>query len=270
MIKILKTKFAPLFKLLKRKEYYRYLFLLGKYFNHPRLKVELVSFLNFRIFAVDCLSFVFQFKEIFLQEVYKFDCEKSEPVIIDCGANIGVSCLYFKKLHPNSKIKAFEADTYIAGLLKKNLEMNGFQDIEIVSKAVWINNSGVEFGSDGADGGSVFNSSNKKLIPSIRLKDIIDQEKEVDFLKIDIEGAETDVLADCDGSLLKAKRIFVEYHSWIGVPQNLDKLLNTLSNNNFRYYVEHVNTINSPLEDLNKIPDFNLQLNIYAVRMESK
>ncbi len=267
MINILKTKFAPLLKLLKRKEYYQYLFLLGRYFNYPRLKAKIVGFLNFRIYAVDCLSFVFQFKEIFLLEVYKFNSEKREPVIIDCGANIGISCIYFKKLYPESKIKAFEADSNIAELLKNNLEMNGFRDIEIFNKAVWINNNGVEFGSDGADGGSVFNISNKKAIPSIRLKDILDSETEIDLLKIDIEGAETDVLVDCDVSLLKVKSIFVEYHSWIGMPQNLDKLLNVLSINNFRYYIENVNLLHSALENSNKIPDFNLQLNIYATKV---
>ncbi len=266
MLRIIKTKFAPILSVLTKKEYYRYLILLGKYYNYPRLKVKLVHFSNFKIFAADCLSFVFQFKEIFLHEAYKFDCEKEQPVIIDCGANIGVSCLYFKSLFPRCKIKAVEADPNIYKLLNNNLTMNGFQDIEMICKAIWVNNDGVQFGSDGADGGSVLNDSNKILVPSIRLKDIIDHEKEIDLLKIDIEGAETDVLIDCGLSLLKVKRIFVEYHSWVNTTQNLNKLLDILTQNNFRYYIEHVNTINTPLQDIKKIQSFNLQLNIFAVR----
>ena len=267
MLKLFKTKFSPYIKLLKRREYYRYLFLLGKYFSHPRFKTVLVNFLNFKLFVVDCLSFIFQFKEIFLLEAYKFDCVKSEPIIIDCGANIGVSCLYFKKIYPKSKIIAVEADSQIAELLKKNLEMNNFNDIEVVSKAVWINDDGVSFGSDGADGGSIINSRNKKIIPSIRLKNLLDAHKEIDFLKIDIEGAETDVMVDCSESLSVVKRIFVEYHSWTGYPQNLNALLKVLSVNNFRYYIEHVNFIQSPLENIQKIPNYNLQLNIYAIKI---
>ncbi len=267
MLKILKLKFSPILKLLRRKEYYRYLFFLGKYFNYPRLRVKIVKFLNFKIYAVDCLSFVFQYKEIFLLETYKFNCKKQDPLILDCGANIGISCIYFKYLYPESRIKAFEADSQIADILKKNLLINGFQDIEVFNKAIWINNQGVEFSSDGADGGSILNGSNKNLVPSIRLKDIIDQENEIDLLKIDIEGAETDVLTDCDVSLSKVNRIFVEYHSWSNSIQHLGKLLELLTRNNFRYYIENVNSINSPLEKLNKISDYNQQLNIYATKL---
>ena len=268
MIKILKTKFSPLLRLLKRKEYYRYLFLLGKYYNYPRFQTKLITFLNFKIYAVDCLSFVFQFKEIFLNEVYKFNCDNESPIIIDCGANIGVSCLYFKKLYPKSRIIAIEADNKIVEILKKNFEINGYQDIDVINKAVWKDNDGVEFSSDGADGGSIVNLVNKNFIPSIRLKEILNKYPKIDFLKIDIEGAETDVIVDCNESLLVADRIFVEYHSWSGNPQSLSKLLNTLTSNNFRFYIEHVNSILSPLEDKGKIANFNLQLNIYAINQK--
>ena len=267
MLKIFKIKFAPFFRLLRRKEYYQYLILLGKYFNYPRYQTKLVNFLNFKIFAVDCLSFVFQFKEIFLNDGYKFECSKKYPIIIDCGANIGVSCLYFKKLFPTCKIIAFEADAQIAEILKKNLALNYYQDIEVINKAVWIDENGVTFGSDGADGGSINNSNNKKYVPSVRLKNLLDAYKEIDFLKIDIEGAETDVIIDCNDSLSIAKRIYIEYHSWIGYPQNLNAILKVLSVNNFRYYIEHVNHISSPLEDDQKIINFNLQLNIYAIKL---
>ena len=269
MIRIFKTKFAPFFKLLKKKEYYSYIALLIKYYDYPRMKTEFVNFLKFKMFVTDCLSLIFQFKRIFLNEAYKFDCKRSEPIIIDCGASFGISCLYFKTLFPKSKIIAFEADPYIADLLKRNLAMNCYSDIEVVNKAVWINNDGVEFGSDGADGGSIVNSLNKKVVPSIRLKDILNAQKEIELLKIDIEGAETDVLLDCNESLLKVNRIFVEYHSWNEFPQNLERLLNTLTNNNFIYYIENVNSVQTPLYYLQRISNLTLQLNIYAVKNQN-
>jgi FkbM family methyltransferase len=41
------------------------------------------------------------------------------PYIIDAGANIGLSIIYFKKKYPNSKIVAFEPDKLIFNILKK-------------------------------------------------------------------------------------------------------------------------------------------------------
>jgi FkbM family methyltransferase len=135
-------------------------------------------------------SFIWQFKEIFVDEIYKFNSKNEEPIIYDCGANIGMSCLYFKILYPKARIKAFEADPIITDVLKLNLARNGINDVEIINKAVWIDYNGVEFGRDGADGGSIYLMSNKIKVDSIRLKDFLDDELEIDFLKIDIEGAE--------------------------------------------------------------------------------
>jgi hypothetical protein len=80
-------------------------------------KVDDVKFLKFSFDIPDLPSFVWQFKEIFVDEIYKFNSENKEPIIFDCGANVGTSCLYFKQLFPNGKIKAFEADPMIANVL---------------------------------------------------------------------------------------------------------------------------------------------------------
>src|SRR5688572_3562695 len=40
------------------------------------------------------------YKELFEDEIYRFTAAHSSPLIIDCGANIGLSILYFKQLYP--------------------------------------------------------------------------------------------------------------------------------------------------------------------------
>ena len=45
------------------------------------------------------------YKEIFVEEIYKFETTKSHPVILDCGANIGISTIYFKTIYPNVEFK---------------------------------------------------------------------------------------------------------------------------------------------------------------------
>lgn len=249
---------------LTNKYYREFIRLHLKYGKKPRYEKGTIRFLDFEINVHDYLSFIFQYKEIFVKKAYSFATSKNEPVIYDCGANIGISCLYFKNNFPNAKVKAFEADPDLAVTLKKNLFKNSAGDIEIIPKAVWINNDGVLFGSDGADGGSMFNEKNKNKIDSIRLKDFLEKESEVDMLKMDIEGAEVDVLSDCSGSLENVRNIYVEYHRWKLQPFRLDELLTVLTKEGFSYYLEPLSKISAPLAASNNLKNSDLQFNIYA------
>ena len=73
-------------------------------------------------FLFSCnISFLHSLEEIFEEEVYRFQTENKTPLIIDCGANIGLSVLYFRRLFPNAKIIAFEPDEGIFKILQKNM-----------------------------------------------------------------------------------------------------------------------------------------------------
>lgn len=93
---------------------------LNKLYNTPRFvstNFELEGGKTINI--PDAASFIFMYKEIFEQEIYKFSSESKSPYIIDGGANIGLATIYFKKLFPKSEILAFEPDTQIHAVLKK-------------------------------------------------------------------------------------------------------------------------------------------------------
>src|SRR2546429_4407472 len=51
-------------------------------------------------------EFAMIYNEIFREKLYGFFSTTSSPVILDCGAHIGVSILFFKKLYPYAKIIA--------------------------------------------------------------------------------------------------------------------------------------------------------------------
>lgn len=55
--------------------------------------------------------------EIFTSNEYYFKPSCKQAFIIDCGAHIGMSVLYFKKMFPDSKIMAFEANPHNFELL---------------------------------------------------------------------------------------------------------------------------------------------------------
>jgi FkbM family methyltransferase len=268
MIKLIKDVCKPVYHFMANENYREYYRLFSKYSKKPRLYRDQVSFLNYSLEVPDVLSFIHQYKEIFIDKSYAFKSDVADPLILDCGANVGLSCLYFKKLYSQCRIKAFEADPAVYKFLKSNLISNlkGGDEVEIFNKAVWTDNKGVEFHTDGADGGTVMGkkSDNKIRIDSIRLKDLL-SEQPVDFLKMDIEGAETDVLLDCDQEIQNAKNIFFEYHSFIGRDQRFDEILRMLKTNGFRYFIQSPYIVQEPF--LRETVDaMDLQLNVYCTR----
>jgi len=227
-----------------------------------------IKFNGFKFIVADYMSFLYQYKEIFVDEYYRFQSDNDSPLIYDCGSNVGTSCAYFKMIYPGSIIKAFEADPHITKILKSNIKNNGLTNIEVINKAVWINNSDVELSIEGADGSSVYLDENVKKVSSVRLKDLLDSENRVDMLKMDIEGAENDVILDCGNSLKVVDNIFIEYHSFINSKQKLSGILNVLEQNNFRYFIKNDSVRNMPLINKTNVdyPIMDLQLNIFGYR----
>lgn len=265
-----KIIFKEIYHLFRKKHGRKFLWLAWRYGRKPRYQAVQINVSKFLLEVPDALSFIWQYKEIFVDESYGFLSETEQPYILDCGANLGLSCLYFKQIYPEAKIIAFEADPKIAKVLRKNLENNHAEDIEVIAQAVWSHPEGVAMHLAGADVSSVHGKGEKVAVPSIRLKDYLVEASQVDMLKIDIEGAELEVVQDCRGELQKVKNLFVEYHSFSGEKQNLHKLLAILTENQFRYYIVHPFPKEAPL--LNRLErqgqTMDLQLNIHAYREE--
>jgi FkbM family methyltransferase len=263
-----KILFKEIFYLLNNKASRTFLWLAFKFGEVPRYQQRTVKFWNYQLQVPDCLSFIWQFKEIFVEESYRFQSPNPEPIIFDCGANIGLSCLYLKNLFPKAKIYAFEADPEIARILTQNLQNNQIEGVEVIAKAVWESNGEIEFSAEGADGGSVFSSGKKIKLPAVRLRTMLLKHKKIDFLKMDIEGAEVAVLKDCADAIAHIEHIFIEYHAYLNQKQELNALLKILTDNGFRYFLKDEQTRKSPLENHffknNRIMD--LQVNIFAYK----
>ena len=234
----------------------------------PRYQLTETVLLDRKIKIADAASYLFLIKEIFTQNIYNFTSKNNNPFIIDCGANIGISVIYFKQLYPDAEILAFEPDTSIYKLLNHNVKIFALSDVTLVEKAVWNEDTILKFYSEGADGGrAATNVDMEKIIEveAVRLKKFLT--RKVDFLKIDIEGAETEVLEDIKDVLINVDKIFVEYHSYLGKEQKLPEILNILKKSGFRIHVTAPGlTSPNPFLEIQTYSGMDNQLNIYGFR----
>ena len=221
------------------------------------------------ILRTNTFWYVHSVLELFNDEVYKFESANQHPVIIDCGTNIGLSLIYFKKLFPFSKILGFEADPNLFNVCQKNLDTFKLSDIQLVNAAVWDKEGVVKFKLDNSLGGKISdNTSGENLIEikTVKLSHYLG--KKIDFLKIDIEGAEYEVLKECQDHLNNVERLFVEYHSNLHSEQLLDELLEIFKKAGFRYYIEEASDVmRYPFTEHTSLQNgFDLQLNISCYR----
>lgn len=236
-----------------------------------RYQVCEVRLENQTIELVDAASFIFMYKEIFEHEIYRFNTSNSTPRIIDGGSNIGLSVLYFKKLYPNSEIISFEPDEKIFSILTKNINNSVHKEgITLVQKALWNEETMLEFMSEGADAGrlqQVNRSQNIITVPTVRLRDYLTQT--IDFLKLDIEGAELEVIRDCEDLLCNVHHMFIEYHSFLGMPQTLSELLGIISRAGFRFYLQPCVSSPHPFSEIRSYQGIDAQVNIFAYSKNS-
>lgn len=144
-----------------------------------------------------------------------FVADGVEPTIIDCGANIGISVLQYKRLYPRARIIAFEADPEIFSLMKRNLLANGAGDVDMHQQAVWISNEPITFFCEGTDGGRIVSGESldkaaEVTVQAVDLRQYLN--KRVDLLKIDIEGTELEVVPALGECLRNVRNIIVECH----------------------------------------------------------
>ena len=232
----------------------------------PRYQTTTTSLFGKPFVVPDPPSFVFSYREIFDEQIYRFNTRTDRPFILDCGANVGLSVIYFKRLYPRSVITAFEADKEIFKLLQTNLKAFGYDDVEIINRAVWNGETELNFTSDGADGGRLSTESDRPdhVVKTVRLKNYLDHK--IDFLKLDIEGAETQVLTDCADALYNVETLFVEYHSFDAEPQTLHILVDVLAQAGFRLHVQALAPAAQPFVKRNPVMGMDMQLNIFAFR----
>lgn len=233
----------------------------------PRFQARSIELAGGEFHIADGVTFYASHCEIFRDEIYRFPASRPTPLIVDCGANCGVSVAYFKMLYPRARIIAVEADPKIFEILNRNVVQRGYADVTLVKKAVAVGDKPVTFHHEGADAGRIHKMQNAKgecTVPVIGLDELL--QEPVDFLKIDIEGAETDVICSCT-RLEAAAQVFLEYHSFADAAQSLHRVLEKLASSGFRYYLRTQFCPKRPLVEESCHLGMDLQVNVFAKRI---
>jgi len=214
-------------------------------------------------------AFLATHAEIFIKGIYTFNTKSSPSIIIDCGANMGLSLLFFCKNYPESKIYAFEPDDSVFGFLLQNIKTYEMNQVELFKKAVWTSDGFLEFYTDKGLGGRLDKSYEDQIpikVETVSLKEFIGTQK-IDLLKMDIEGSEFDVLKDCELVLNQIDNIFIEYHSVVNEEQKLDEMLLILKRNGFRYHLAQSFSHEKPFVENTIICErFDMAINIFGYK----
>ena len=187
-------------------------------------------------------------KEIFSDGIYEIELVKDSPLIIDVGSHIGLSILYFKKKFPKSKIIAFEPNPNVFPLLEENIIQNGLIGVEVHDvglglkegkRLLYIDSSDSNAFSTSSFHPNAWNGKQKTLPIKVRVKKLSKYlNTKCDLLKMDVEGAELEILQE----LVESRKIeFIqnlvfEYHP---INKNrLKKIMKLLVENHFELEIK--------------------------------
>lgn len=180
--------------------------------------------------------------EVFKDNIYApYLVRKRDLTILDIGANIGLTSYYFSKY---GKVYSMEPSKQHFDIFTEMIKFNKLEDkIVPINKALYIEKGKLPFGGpeDNKTMRSLHtatwpNGKSTEEVECITIEDLFNDYKikHVDFMKLDIEGSETEVLSHTSFKNVadKIDKVIIEYHEWSG--RNPQQLMDALKSNGFK------------------------------------
>ena len=213
------------------------------------------------VFSLDHLKFITNkalegcaILETFVEKQYDWLDVKGKTVV-DVGANIGDTAVYFSKVKHARQVIAFEPYPYTYKMAVENIKINKVKNVVLLNEGVGKQNDFMIIdASFESDAGSALKSFKKgKKVKINSLESIVRKYKiENAVLKMDCEGCEYDIILNSSSNVLrKFDQMIIETH------YGCEKIEDKLKNSGFE--VRHSNTAYS-IANLfeNKILKLNL------------
>lgn len=159
-------------------------------------------------------------------------------VVVEIGGHIGLHSLVIReKIGEEGKLSVFEPEPENREILEKNLELNGFTGVEVNEHAISNQKGEADFHLDDKNTGAASLKSGhgkeKITVPLITLEEYLNNSsiEKIDLVKIDVEGAELDVLEGMDLENKRYSKILIEIH-WERIEEH--KWEQKMQNSNFQ------------------------------------
>lgn len=183
--------------------------------------------------------------------------------VFDIGANIGCHTLLFAKLVGRGKVISFEPMSWAYSKLKRNLELNNFNNIKLEKIAlsnVIRTSQDIHFRTSWTLDGTSQGPNNKEIVDFITLDEYIIKNNinKVDFIKLDVDGYEYKVISGGLATLKRDKPLLLMelgIYSLQGARDNIHDLVNTLTGIGYKFYSENnLNRFQNSDAMINSIP----------------
>ena len=175
-------------------------------------------------------------REIWFQEDYRLPFNGPSGILLDLGANIGMTSVWLAKRYSFPQVIAVEPDPNNAALVRQNLDLNGITG-QVVEAAIGPMERNVRFDSNELSNLGKLSENGSMLVPMISIEGIIKMFKVTSFalIKIDIEGSEKDLFDGPIEWLKRTEAIIIEFHPAI----DQSRITGVMSSNGFRYIPAH-------------------------------
>jgi len=152
-----------------------------------------------------------------LQEVYERIVANGEcPLIIDCGANIGITAIWYALNYPKARIYSIEPDSGNFSVLKANA--GAYSNIVPLHAAIWNRSTRLAIVDKSAPAWAVrVDEVRGGAIGALTVADVLRLAgaTKIFLIKIDIEGAEQALFRDNIDWLASTAVIAIELHDWM-------------------------------------------------------
>ncbi len=152
------------------------------------------------------------FRDILLKKEYAWEMPSLPRVIVDAGANVGMASVFYANRYPEAKIISVEPEPWNAEMLRKNMAY--YPNNVVLEAALWNENEPVRLLDPGLGEWGFRTVAGGSGVRGITVEQLMREcgIDYIDLLKLDIEGAEVEVLADASRWIGRIGAILMEPH----------------------------------------------------------